>query len=176
MEAFTESPFILVVISGLATLFLGVMFIRTGERRVLPFVLFGILLTILPILTDAWITTDREAVKLSVQRLARSVQLNSVEKTLQFAHPDAPHVYASIEKEMPRYDFTWCVVSGFKKIEIGPFGEAAEVTFVVAVNVAAKLGPEGIGYREISLELAKDPQGDWKITNYRHYSPGSRSY
>ncbi|MDG2012936.1 MAG: hypothetical protein P8J33_05490 [Pirellulaceae bacterium] len=176
MESFTESPFILVVISGLATLMLVVLYVQTRKKPVLPFIFLGVLLTIIPILTDAWITTDREAIKLSVQRLARSVQLNDVKKTLQFAHPDAPHVYSAIEKEMPRYDFTWCVVSGIKKIEIGPFAKAAKVTFVVAVNVAAQLGPEGVGFREISLELAKDPQGDWKITNYRHYTPGSRSF
>lgn len=175
MQSFTESPFILIVIGLIATLTLSVFFVQTKEKRLIPFIIGGVLLTLIPMITDALVVTDREALKLSVQRLARSIQSNDVSKTLQFSHPDAPHVYESIEKEMPNYKFTWCVVSRFKKIEIAESGRSANVTFIVTVNVEAKRGPTGFGNREVMLEMAKDINDEWKIMHYRHYLPGSQS-
>ena len=175
MESFTESPFILILIGLIATLTLTVLFVRTREKRLLPFIIGGVLLVLIPLVTDALVVTDREALKLSIQRLARSIQSNDVSRTLQFSHPDAPNVYASIKKEMPNYEFTWCVVTGFKKIEVAESGRSATVIFVVTVNVEAKRGPTGFGNREVMLEMAKDPNDEWKIMSYRHYAPRSQS-
>ncbi len=176
MQSLTESPFVLIVIGLIATMTLAVFFVQTKEKRLLPFIIGALCLTLIPMVTDALVVTDREALKLSVQRLARSIQSNDIEKTLEYSHPDAPHVYASIEKEMPNYKFTWCAVTRFKKIEVAESGRTANVTFIVTVNVEAKKGPTGAGFREVMLEMAKDSKDAWKIKHYRHYSPGSRSF
>lgn len=174
MPLISENPFILVVIAGLVTVIMVFMYFQMKDNRLLPCIAVGLLLTILPLVVDATVVTDREAIRATVQRLARSVQQNDVAAALDYAHPDSPGVYNEIKKEMPIYDFTWCTVTGFSNIDVNESGTEARVTFRVWVNVKAKRGPEGIGDREVVLEMRKDSNDDWKIMDYHHYDPRRR--
>jgi ketosteroid isomerase-like protein len=173
-EWIAGNPFFLVAASGCLTAILVLMYFQMIDTRLVPFMAAGMALTIMPLLLDVAITTDREAIRRTVQRLARSVRQNDLPATLKFAHPAAPDVYDRMEREMPNYDFSLCTISGFRKIEVAEGGDDAEVTFRVFVNVQAKRGPQGTGTREVVLNLRKTSQGDWKIMNYRHYDPFSR--
>jgi len=175
MEMFTGNPFFLVATGGLLTAILMVMYFQTYDARLRPFLIAALGLTLLPILTDVLVTTDRESIRSSVNRLARSVRLNDLEGTLEFAHPASDSVYNKIKNEMPNYKFSYCSVAGFHYIHVDESTRDAIVKFTVFVNVDAKLGPQGIGNRGITLNMREDGPGQWKILDYQHYPPTKRN-
>ena len=176
LETLAGSPFPLVAATACITGILLFMYFHSQDSRLLPCIGVALALTLAPLLIDALIVTDREAIKQTVQRIARSVRQNDLPATMKFAHPDSPQVLRAIEQEMPNYEFSMCNIAGFREIAIGESGKDAKVTFRVYVNVKAKRGPEGLGDREIVLDLRKDARGQWKITDYTHYDPRRRDF
>ncbi len=174
-ETIAGSPFVLVAVAGVVTLLLVVMYVQTNDSRLKPFIIVAALLTLLPILTDALITTNREAIKGSVSRLTRAVRMNDVQAALKFAHPESKAVYEKIKNEMPNYEFTMCNLAGIRSIELSEDSQSAVVKFTVIVNVDAKYGAEGFGNRGITLDMKKDADGAWKIKDYQHYPTSKRS-
>lgn len=175
MEMLGGNPFMLVGISGIITALLVFMYFQTNDVRLRPFIAVALVLTFLPLATDFLITTQRESIKGTVQRLARSVRLNDLETTLEYAHPDSELVYQKIKQEMPIYNFSLCNVVGFHKIELSEDSKDAVVKFTVFVNVDAKRGPEGVGNRGVTLKMRQTDNGEWKIMDYKHYPPIKRN-
>ncbi len=173
MEFLESNQILILVIGLLVTVSLVFVYAQTKEKRLLPFLFVAAIIALLPIVLDALITTNKEQLQLTVKRLARTVQLNDVNGAAKFVHPDHDNVRNRILNEMPTYRFALCNVTGFRSIEIT--NDTAEVTFTVFVNVSApRHNHEGMAPRAITLNMKKDIDDEWKITNYRHFHPSAR--
>ncbi len=170
MQYLTETPLYPALFGAFLTICFGVMYAQSKDKRVLPFLFLALLTTIVPLVIDGLVMTDREKLINTISRLASAVSANDVEASADYTHPDFPTIRRRIENEMPTYEFAMCTITGFNKIEIDEADpEKAKVAFVVFVNVSApKLGHKGVATRGVSLDMQLY-NGEWKITNYQHY-------
>ena len=170
----TESPMFLVCIAFVVTAFLVFLFFQTNEKRLVPFICAGALLTVLPIITAMLIETENERVKKYVFQMANCVRQNDVAGLLRFVDPKAPEVSGRISREMPTLEFSACNVSGFQSVEFDPDDpDQVTIKFNVIVNVNAPKynNHNGPALRGVELRFHKQSNGSWLVNGYKHYPP-----
>lgn len=173
----TESPMFLVCIAFVVTACLVFFFFQSHEKRLIPFICVGAVLTVLPVVTAMLIETKNERIKRSVYQMANCVRQNDVAGLLRFVDPKAPEVSGQISREMPTLEFSACNVSGFQSVEFDPEDpDQVTIKFNVIVNVNTADSPRymdhnGPALRGVELRFRKQANGSWLVNGYKHYPP-----
>lgn len=179
MEWLTESPVHSIMIGILLTSFFTLMWFISRRRLFLGFSGLAFATMVTAVVAGQLIVTEREQLKRDVFQLAQAVQSNNLNGVVSFVSPDAPNTIRRIQYEMPNYVFRKCRIIGFNYVDVPEEGRPrrASVNFVVGFDVDATRTYDynGSGTRRVTLTFEK--QGDsWKITDYHHEHPQSRSY
>ena len=179
MSIFTENP-VPIVLIGILILGSLITFgvILSKREMILGGIGVGIL-TVLFILLELAIVTNREQVHSQVLEMARCVRKNDVEGLLEFTvdNNNNPHgLYARnrIKNEMPDYFFKACRLNNIR-VDIQDDG-IAEVKFLAFVTVDAtkRYNHSGMARGEVMLKFQKQPDESWKVIYFNHWEPMSR--
>ena len=171
-----EQPLIIVVL-GVALIFaLGAVWSATGRKELLYGIAAVGLLLIVGLVVERQTITDREAIRLVLQRIAKDVQSNNRRAVASHIHASAKELRQKAEAELPNYDFTECRVTRIHSIDIDDLAEPKSA--IVEFNVMATGTFRGPGFevtdtvpRWVQLQFVKEQDGSWKVVGYDHDSP-----
>lgn len=172
-----EQPLTIVLLSvGLLT-GLAITWITTGYKSLLYALIAGAVLAVLLLVAERMVVTDREAIEVTLQQMARDVASNVPARLKRHISASAPQIQAAADAEMPRYKFESLRITKIHRIDVQ--ADAEPRTAVVEFNIIAR-GTFGSGGdvladatipRWVELDLIKDPDGEWRVTGYRHAQP-----
>jgi hypothetical protein len=174
MSGLFEDPTLPVVLGIITAVILGFVWLQTGRRPFIYGLSAVIVLTILVIVIERVVVTDREEVDSVLRQAARAVEKNELAGVLRLIHPESPGMRAQAEAEFPKYKFESVSIKQNLKITLDQPGDAneAEATFNVMVIGSDRAGTmEHVRVpRYVIVKFRKD--GDtWKAYSYEHHDP-----
>lgn len=116
------------------------------------------------------IDSPREAVERTLHQLASAAHNNDVEKLLQYVSPSAAEVRDAATQEMNATKFVSCWIAKVHDITIDETKtppEARANLGVIAVVEESRYGA-GRGRVQLSLDLVKEPDGQWRVLRYSY--------
>jgi hypothetical protein len=171
-----EQPLIIVVL-GVAIIFgLGAVWSATGRKELLYAIGAAFLLLIVGLIVERRTITDREAIRMSLHRIAQDVKSNSRRAVLSHIHSSAPELKRKAEAELPNYKFDECRVTKIHLIDVDdqsePQSAIAEFN-IVASGTFSVPGIEATGSypRWVKLHLLRENDGRWTVVDYEHDEP-----
>lgn len=171
MIMFLESPWPAALLGGIALALLGVAYHHTRDRR-LPLAMLGALvLTLLLLALEWWVTTDREAISLTLEDVAVALEANDIDRVLAFIAPEADEMRADALNYLPGVEISDANVGGDLQVAVNRFTSprTARATFTGRITGVrrqpSERGPYDTFVRKFTLKLREDQQG-WLITGY----------
>jgi len=176
MTWLTEEPLYIFLTGILLVLGFGAFAMATGRR--LLWMIAGVSLAVMVVLlvVESRIVTDREQLNQILDEMTVCVRNNDVQGLMKYGSLSRPETIRRIEKEMPQYQIN--SVSVFRRkipeIDNTQVPATAKLEFQVSVNVDASQSQfrySGAAMRGVTLFLQKEPDGQWRVTDYSHYEP-----
>lgn len=172
----TEEPLYTFLTGLLFVLGLGAFAIVTGKRALWAFSALSLVIMIVLLVVEARIVTDREKLVSTLDAVVVCVRNNDVQGLLNYASPSRPENVQRMQHEMPLYKVQSVSVFRRKTPEINVSTNPPTATLVFQVNATVDASRSeyrysGQVYRGITLELQKDPDGQWRVIDYSHYDP-----
>ena len=146
---------------------------RLQSRLALGGVVVVVIATIVGVILDEMIVTEKEKIRSAIYALAEVVGRNDVEGAVGMVSPTATQCIDDIRSEMPQYAFQYCLVRRIEPFEIQEVGgqQEATVEFRVLVDVRApQIGYGGRVLRVVELNLRKEGE-QWLFYDYDHWGP-----
>jgi ketosteroid isomerase-like protein len=133
------------------------------------------LLTAATVITETLIVTDQEAVREVVYQLADCVRSNDSDGVIAYVKEGEELLTKDIRQNMAMLNIESCNVLGFVSFETEEEGkpQTANIDFSVWGNGQYGRSGRFTGRRRVVLDLEKDAKGNWKISDYDHFDPGS---
>jgi len=171
-----EHPFTIVAVGVAILLGLGAAWSNTGRKELLFAMVAALVVLVAAIVTERLVVTDREAIELTLNQIARDVQSNNHYAVKRHIHPSAPELKKKAEAELPNYQFTECRVTKIHQIDVDTHAEprSAMVELNIIVSGTFKYGGfEGTGTypRWVRLHMLRDKDGRWTVVEYEHDDP-----
>ena len=173
MTGLLESPLPALFGGGLLTAILIGGWVQTARLWPLYASAGVIAVTVLLVLLEHHVETDREKVASTLQDLIKVVENNDLNGLLDHIHPEAIEIQHQARREFPNYHFSTISVRPNLDVTILPGSPAtARATFnVVADGSIAELGMgDATVRRYVELEF-KQHTGRWKVVSYAHFEP-----
>lgn len=174
MDWFTENslvPMLTGVFMG--AVFLGLAFF--GREKRFLYVALGIgAVTSAIVVCELVIVTDREAVTECVQELANRVRTNDAPGVVAYISKSRPDTMKSAAREMARFRFEQCRITGTKSFDVRESGgkKSATIVFVVfaRVQIDTMAGVTPV-QPEVTLDFEKESDGKWRVVGYSYRNP-----
>ena len=171
-EFLFENPITIAVTGAALTVVAAITWIKGGYAAALYSALALFLLTILLVVMNLQIQTDREKVEGVMSQVASAVQRNDLPGVLQHVHTSRSSGRDRAKSELPSYKFSEARITGIKKIEVNsdtnPPSAIAE--FNVSVSLTARSQPFNHIPRFVRCYFLRE--GDrWLVTDYEHFEP-----
>ena len=171
-----DSPIYIVLIGIVLGVFVGVAWTASGRQELLYALGAVVVLTVIMLIVERIVITDREAIRATLAEIARDVQANDVQRVLGHIAKSNPSLVQRAQNEMPNYDFTECRVTKIHKTDVDTSAEpySAIVQFNVVVSgTFSQNGFEASGTypRWIELKMVREADGKWRVEDYRHEAP-----
>lgn len=172
MSWLLEESMYLVAVGLAGAAVCGWFWLQSG-RRVLLHLAIGLLIgTVLGVVIEQWVVTEREEVTQTLHALAAAVERNDRAAVLSFIHPDAAAIRQRASAEMPIYTFDEVKIKQNLRVEF-PEGSPrrAQAMFNVVV-VGRGGGLENVRRvpRYVMVEFV-EANGQWLVQNYEHDDP-----
>jgi hypothetical protein len=171
-----EQPLIIVVL-GVGLIFgLGAAWSATGRKELLYGVACALALLIAGLVTERLVITDREAIRATLQEIARDVKNNDRRAVVSHLHPSAPELKQKAEGELPNYKFSECRVTKVNLIDVDSLAEPRSAIVEFNVLAAGTFRYEGLEVtdtvpRWVQLHMLREADGRWTVVSYEHDSP-----
>jgi hypothetical protein len=169
-----EESLLVVVLGVAAAVILALAWLHTGYRPLLYTAAVCLLGTVLGVMLERRVVTDREAVEATLREAARDVERNDLESLLARVHSESPQIRAQAAAEFPKYVFQSVSIKSNLQITFDQPSDPSEATATFNVLVIGRL-------REQSLESWRVPRfvivtfrkqdGQWKVFSYEHQDP-----
>jgi hypothetical protein len=169
-----EKPLFIVAMGLLTAVVLGGLWLQTGSKGALRTFLIGIVVTAALLMVERFVTTDREQIESTLQRVARAVERNDVEEALRFAHSSATWMRQQARDELPRYVFHDVTIKPNLTVDVLPEHEPPRA--VARFNVMVVLSDrDGILHerripRFVKVTFQKE-EDSWRAIEYEHHDP-----
>jgi hypothetical protein len=177
MNWILEQPVAVVILGIILGLGTGIAWTSTGRKEWLIGLAAIIAFTIVGLVVERLVVTDREAIEATLQEIARDVQSNNLQAVLRHVSTGNSELIRQASAEMPNYRFDECRVTKVQEIDIDSSAEPRSA--LVEFNVVAsgsfrqggvELSDQGIP-RRILLQMVREKDGQWKVQRYAHGSP-----
>jgi hypothetical protein len=168
-----EEPIYIAVLGLITAGFLGFAWTQTGYRYLLHALLAVLALTGGLLFLEKMVVTDREQVQEALDRIARDVESNDLDRILSHVYSGAPDVYARAEMEFPNYEFEQVKIKD--NVEVQPVEGAQPPRILVTFNVTVDVSVRATSMlhhvpRFVRVTLVKE-DGDWRVAEYSHDEP-----
>lgn len=172
-----EQELVIVVGGVLLLLGLGIAWSSSGRKELAFAAGLVLLLTIVGVVVERLVVTDREALEATLQEIAHDVATNNHRALYKHISDTAPDLRKRAESEVPGYHFQSCRVTKIHTVTVNSTArpKTAEVEFNVVFSGDFRY--EGTefnnisGARWIKLDFIQDQDGRWKVENYDHADP-----
>lgn len=169
-EYFAETPWVLVLTSGLFASAMIVFWVQSRHRLCLALAVVGILLTLIPLVIASMLTSPGEQVSTIVRKMCDCVRLNDTKRLLEYVESDEDGIRQRIKRELPTYRFSVCNVAGGLRIDEDPARPDYRLArFAVYVVVdAPSYNHSGPAMRNVKLGFRRQLDGSWKVYSFAH--------
>jgi hypothetical protein len=177
MNLLLEQPLAVVIAGVILGLIGGIAWSSTGRKEWLVGLGLVVVLTIVGMIVEQLVVTDREAIERTLGEIARDVQSNNVRTVLRHIATGASDVQREAETELPRYRFDECRVTKVHNVDIDASAEprSAIVEFnVIATGSFSEGGVELTGQqvlRWVRLHMVREKDSQWRVQDYEHDDP-----
>jgi hypothetical protein len=171
-----DTPIYIVLIAIVLGVLVGVAWTASGRKELLYALGAIVLLTVVMLIVERAVVTDREAIRTKLAEIARDVQANDMQRVLGHIAKSNPSLIPQVQNEMPNYDFTECRVTKIHKTDIDASAEPRSAIVEFNVRFDGKFGRGGFemrgpGVRWIRLQMVREEDGQWRVLNYEHDVP-----
>lgn len=178
MSWFLEHPAASIVLGVVLGVGLGIAWTQTG-KNVWLYALAGVLaLTVLGVVVEQYVVTDREAIEATLDEIARDVESNDLRAVLRhIASTAPPELQQTASAEMPNYEFDECYVTKVYKLEVDAQTEPRKAVVEFNVVASGSFSQGGIELsdakvlRWVQLRMIREKDGRWTVEDYRHKEP-----
>jgi uncharacterized transporter YbjL len=171
-----EQPLAIVALGVALLVAVGVAWSATGRKELLYGLGVVLALLVAALVVEQLVVTDREAIRATLQQIARDVQSNNHRALRRHIHSAAAELRQKADAELPRYRFTECRVTRIHRLDVN--GQAQPRQAVVEFNVIASGSFRVDSFefddtipRWVRLHLVREPDGRWTVTDYEHDDP-----
>jgi hypothetical protein len=172
-----EQPLVIILLGVGLILALGAAWSASGRQELLYAAGAALALLVAGLVIERVVVTDREAIRRTLQEIARDVKNNNHRALVQHIHASAAQLRQKADAELPNYRFTECRVTKIHKIEVD--GSAEPHSAVVEFNIiaAGTFKVSGLGElsetvpRWVKLQMLREKDGRWTVADYEHDSP-----
>jgi hypothetical protein len=171
-----DSPIYIVLIAIVLGVLVGGAWTISGRNEPLYALGAVVGLAVVMLIVERMVVTDREAIRGTLNEIARDAQNNDLQKIVGHIAKSSPSLVQRAQNEMPHYHFTECRVTKVHKVDVDSTSEprSAIVEFnVVAAGSFQQLGIEASGTypRWVRLQMVREQDGQWRVQDYRHEAP-----
>jgi hypothetical protein len=171
-----DNPLYIVIISIFVGVLVGGAWTATGRRELLYALGAVVALTVVMLIVERLVVTDREAIRATLAQIAGDVQSNDVQRVLGHIAKANRGLVQKAQAELPNYEFTECRVTKIHLIDIDASIEprSAKVEFNVVASGTFRQGSLEVTDtvpRWVQLQLVREEDGKWRVQNYRHAQP-----
>jgi ketosteroid isomerase-like protein len=170
LEWFTENSFFPACLGILlAVCFLG-MWVASSEKLMLKLGLIFVLVTVLTVVTEILIVTDRESVENALYDMASGMRENDFDRV--FAYLNDEDLVRRAKGELRDATCHGCNITAVNSIEVENGGEQAVADFVAFAKASNKQFNSPVPIqRRIKLDLKKDGNGRWRVMEFETSNP-----
>src|SRR5262245_40952339 len=141
-----EQPVIIVLLGVALILGLGAAWSASGRQELLYGIAAVLVLITAGLVVEKMVVTDGEAIRTTLQQIARDVQSNNQRAVIGHVYSGAPVLKQEAEAKLPSFHFTECRITRINKVEIDRNAEprSADVEFnLIATATVRQSGFEG---------------------------------
>jgi len=171
-----DSPIYIVLIGIVLGVFVGVGWTASGRKELLFALGAVVALTVIMLIVERVVITDREAIQATLAEIARDVQANDLQRVVGHIAKGHTSLVQKAQNEMPNYEFTECRVTKIHKTDIDASAEPRSAIVEFNVYVDGKFGRGGFemtgpAVRWIQLQMIREEDGKWRVVDYKHHAP-----
>ena len=177
MNLVLEQPLAVVIVGVICGLVAGIAWSSSGRKEWLIGLGLVVVLTIVGLIVEQLVVTDREAIEATLAEIARDVQSNNLPAVLRHVSSNNAELQRKAEAEMPNYRFDECRVTKIHQLDIDTSVEprSALVEFNVVASGSFQQGgielPDRGVPRRVLLQMVREGDGKWRVQGYAHSSP-----
>src|SRR5262245_41001549 len=113
-----EQPVVIVLLGIALILGLGAAWSASGRQELLYGIGAVLVLIIAGLVVEKMVVTDGEAIRATLQQIARDVQSNKHRAVIGHLYSGAPQLKQEAEAKLPSFHFTECRITCINKVEV----------------------------------------------------------
>lgn len=166
-----ENPVTIGVTGAALTLIAAITWVKGGYAAALYSTLALFLLTILLLLMNLQIKTDRERVEGVMNDVAKAVKLNDFDGVLSHIHPSRTAALNRTKAQLSSCEFTEARITGIKKIEVN--SDTNPPSAIAEFNAYVELSVQGNSHKVPQfIRCYFLREGDrWLVSDYELHDP-----
>ncbi len=171
-----DQPLYIVVTGIVLGVIVGGLWTASGRKEML-YALGGVVaLTVIWLIVERLVVTDREAIRATLGQIARDVQDNDLNRLMGHIAKGNPSLAQKARAEMPNYKFTECRVTKVHETDVDAGSEprSAIVEFNVLASGTFRQGSLEVSDtvpRWVRLQMVREEDGRWRVQDYEHGPP-----
>jgi hypothetical protein len=171
-----EQPLVIVFLGVAAALAFGALWSTTGRKGFLIAALAALALLVAGLVVEKLVVTDNEAIRATLQEIARDVRTNNHQALLAHIDASAPELKQKAKSELPNYKFADCRITRVNLVDVDASSEPRSAIAEFNVVATGTFRYEGTELtdtipRWIKLQFVKDKDGRWRVIHYEHDDP-----
>jgi hypothetical protein len=171
-----EHELVVVALGVAAILALGAAWSSSGRKELLYAVGAAFALLIAGLIVERVVVTDQEAIRATLQQIARDVKSNNRSAVTRHIHSAAPSLKQKAEAELPNYLFTECRITKINLIDVDSSADPRSALVELNLIASGTFKHEGFEVsdtipRWVKLHLLRENDGRWTVAEYEHDSP-----
>lgn len=166
-----ESPVTIGVTGAAITLIAAITWVKGGFPAALYSALALFVLTILLLILNLQIQTDRERVEGVMHEVARAVQQNDFDGVLSHIHPSRAAAFSRTKSQLSRCEFTEARITAIKKIEVN--ADTNPPSAIAEFNAYAAVTVQGTPHKAPQFVRCYflHEGGRWLVSDYELHEP-----
>lgn len=176
-----DQPLYIVVTGIVLGVIVGGLWMASGRKEML-FALGGVVaLTVVWLIVERVVVTDREEIRATLVEIARDVQNNDLNRLLGHLSQSNPSLAQRAKAEMPNYKFTECRITQIHGTDVDSDSEPRSAIIEFNVQATGTFNEGSFGYtgtvpRWVQLQMVREKDGRWRVQDYKHAAPDAFMY
>lgn len=180
MNWLLDRPLFIVLWGVVICIPIAIGWVASGRKEVLYGLIAALVLVAGLLITERLVTSDREALEITLQQIARDVESNDPQAVLGHVYSGAPALKAKAQQELPNYQFTQCRITRVHEIVVNSQDQPKSAVIQFNVAAAGSFKAEGMELtaskeqpimRYVELKMRQEADGRWTVEDYSHAEP-----
>lgn len=166
-----ENPLLVGFLGAVLTMLAGFAWLQTGRRSILQATVGMLALTIVLVLINVNITSERERIEAILYTVADALGKNDLPAIYSAIHPTAAETVKQAKAELPKYKFSEARVTGIKDIQVNFTTKPATAIAEFNVFVAVTFQGNKFDVRRFVRVYFMQHEERWLVHDYEHFEP-----